>query len=254
MNYKKKQQLRRARGWIYARICFPILMLLLILISMRIPCLQYATKDTGRNDAISAWELVVNSFDQSRGVIFGSAEQTQANVAFSRTLLIVLILAALLFLVGCVIAVWSVIDALGTSRPDSVLHIAYVTLVPNRIALLLWLLCLLPLTAMPRLTVLIYDVMLNYTVTLTVTFAEPLIVTALLLAAEGAFLGALASTEKELGLDRFAHGNKETLTPTEVEPENSSDPDGEATSLTDQARAEQLAQIRRMLNRDREEP
>ena len=254
MNYKKKQRLRRARGWVYARICFPILMLLLILIFMQIPCLQYTTKDTGRNDTISAWELTVNSFDQSRGVIFGSAEQTQSNVAFSRTLLIVLILAALLFLVGCGVAIWSVADGLGVGQADSASHIAYITLVPNRIALLLWLLCLLPLPAMPRLTVLIYDVMLNYAVTLTVTFVEPMIVCGLLLAMEGAFLAILAPTEKELGLDRFRHGKKAQTEPTEAESEADAETDEETPAMEDVARQEQLAQIRRLLNRDREEP
>ena len=257
MSRIKKKSSRRNQGWVYLRYCLPILVILLILVAIRIPCLQYTTADTGANDAISAWELAVNAFDQSRGVLFGSEEQTEANLAFSRTILISLILCVILFFIGCAVAIWSVIDAfryVNAPMERSNAHIAFITLIPNRPVFLLWLLCLLPLPAFPRLTVLIYQVMLNYTVTLKITFADPLLIAAILLVAEGALLALLAATERELGMDPFHRRKKKGPETDEEEMTDLPHPARQESILMSKTREEQLEQIRRMLNGDREDP
>ena len=243
--------MKRRTGWIYLRYLFPLLILLLIVIAMRIPCLQYTTADTGTNDAISAWELIANSFDQSRRVLFGTEEQTQANIAFSRTVLISLTVCVLLFLIGCAVAIWSVVMALRYARipkDHSTARIAWITLVPNRVALCLWHLCLLPLPAFPRVLIVIYQSMMRYTVALDVTFAEPLIVAALLVLALAAITALLAPTERACGMDPFPNRKK----PSSESDADEATPPSFATAsedpLTRKAKEEQLAQIRRMFN------
>lgn len=259
MNYKRRQQMRRRTGWIYVRYLFPLLMILLILIAMRIPCLQYTTADTGTNDTISTWELLANSFEQSREILFGTEEQTQTNVSFSRTVLITLIVCTLLFLVGCTVAVWSAVAAFRYARDPKEVNtarIAFITLVPNRTVLCLWLLCLLPLPAFPRLLVLIYQAMMNYAVALDVTFAEPLIIALALWLIHLILSAATANAERELHLDPFQRLKpKEAEEETEQEneklsPSNASE---QESILMSKTREEQLAQIRRMLGDEKDD-
>ncbi len=257
MNIQKQRQIRRQKGWIRLRYLFPILAILLILVAMRIPCLQYTTADTGTNDTISAWELMGNAFDQSRTVLFGSEEQTQTNVAFSRSVLTVWCVCLLLFLIGCAVAVWSLVTALRyfqDPKAHVTARIAFITAVPNRIALCLWLLCLLPLPAFPRLLVMIYHTMLHYAVVLDVTFAEPLLIAALLLLAEILLSILTASAERKLGMDPFQRmkspspSEEETSDSGEDVPEELSPEQREYYDRMRKTREEQIAQIRQMLN------
>ena len=247
---------RRSVGWVYLRYLFPPLCALLTLIALRIPCLQYTTAEKV-NDPISTRELISNAFAQSREALFGAESQTAASIAFSRATLLTVVVAILLFLIGAAITIWYTVTAFRYAqhpKQRSLARIAFITLVPNRVALALWSLCLLPLPAFPRLLVIFYQSLMNYTVRLDVTFAEPLLIAVLLVLIQVAFGALLAPVERENGMDPFPP-KKEKIP---YEEESASDEGSrresggsqEESELAQRAREEQLAQIRRMFNRD----
>ena len=250
MNYQQQKQLQRRKAWIYIRYAFPLLAALLILLAMRLPCMQFTTADTGTNDAISAHELMSNAWDQARECLFGGMEDpTEASIAFSRTVMTVILVCGALFLVGIVIAVWALVTVVRFRRDPKegdVWRISFVTLVPNRTVLCLWMLCLLPLPAFPRLLVIIYETMMNYSVGMDVTFAEPLILALLLWITQIIFSSATANAERATNMDVFRSFQKQK------EEENPSEPeaitDAPTARITQEAKKEQLDEIRRLLS------
>ena len=249
MNYLQQKRQHRRTVWIYIRYAFPILAILLILLAMRIPCLQFTTADTGKNDVISAWELMGNAWDQARECLFGGMEDpTQASIAFSKVVLTTVIVCHALFWIGSAIAVWALVTAVRCSRSPKEgdrWRIAFITIAPNRTSLCLWLLCLLPLSAFPRLLIIIYETMMNYTVTMNVTFAEPLIIALLLWFLQIVLSAATANAERELDMDLFqtfsANHRKKQI------PNEKTENPVSCAKMTQKDKEEQLDKIRQLL-------
>lgn len=249
MNYLQQKRQRRQTTWIYIRYAFPILAVLLIVLAMRIPCLQFTTADTGTNDVISAHELMGNAWEQARQCLFGGMDDpTQASISFSKVVLTTVILCHALFLIGMGIAVWALVTAIRffrSPKEGDKWRIAFVTIAPKRIALCLWMLCWLPLPAFPRLLVIIYQTMMNYTVTMDVTFAEPLIIALLLWLAQIILSASTANAERVSKMDLFRSYSKRHREEQPNEPERQvSAPTPE---ITQQAKEEQLQKIRQLL-------
>ena len=252
-----KQKQRRARGWVLAKQIYPLVMIVLILISLAIPALRYTTAGTGTREEISQWELMGNSWEQSRQYLFGRAEQTSGNLLFCRAVLGTLIGCGLAFFVGAVATVWYSAGAIyymmnpawrGTGR------VLYLTLFPNRAVCCLWSVLLLPLLIFPRLLVFYYQRFFYYSVLLNVTFVEPIIIGLVLFAVlVGLFIG-FSKSEERLGVSPYPKKTPRGL-PEEREEEESTVYSGreEEDELTARAREEQMERIRRLLDKSREE-
>ena len=252
MNYLQQKRQRRRAAWIYIRYAFPLLAILLILIAMRIPCLQFTTADTGTNDVISAHELMGNAWEQARQCLFGGMDDpTQASIAFSKVVLTTMIVCHTLFLIGATICVWAFVTAVRFFRSPKEgdrWRIAFVTLSPNRTVLCLWFLCLVPIPAFPRLLVIIYQTMMNYTVTMDVTFAEPLILALFLWLVQIILSAATANAERESHMDLFPSFSPDLQKEDDAEHKpNDATP---SVSMTQAEREAQLEKIRRLLGNE----
>lgn len=255
MNNKTRKQRQRS-GWIRFRYLFPIFAILLTAATLLIPCLRFTTADTGTGEAISVATLMKNAWTQVRVYLFATAEQHEANVAFSQTVLVTLILLWLLFLVGIVATVWVTVGAFrhfsdpeksGTDR------ILFRTMFPNRIVVCLYrALTLLPLL-FPRILLLCYENILHYTVILNLTFLEPIWIGLGLFLAEIALVAAFVPIETVANMNPFRRRRK----PVEMEEEQeeptpvfATEAEQKQYELIEKSKAEQAERIRKLLQRD----
>ena len=248
-----KQKNARARGWILGKNLYPFLMILLICIALAIPCLRYTTADTGTNETISQWELMGNSWDQSRQYLFGGGEQTSGNVLFCRTVLGTLIGFFLAFFVGAAALIFAAVGAIyymvrptwqGTGRA------LYLTLFPNRVAVCLWGALMLPILIFPRLLVFFYRRYFYYSVLLNVTFGEPMVIGGVLFVLFLALVIGFAKWEERTGLSPFPKKKQKGLPEVEEDAEPTfSSADPMEDELTARAREEQMERIRRLLDK-----
>ena len=252
-----KQKQTRARACILAKNLYPIAMILLILVSLFIPCLRYTTADTGTGQTLSQWELMENSWEQSREYLFGNGERTSGNTLFCRAVFGTLIGCGLAFLVGAVATVWYSAGALyyvknpqwrGTGRA------LYLTLFPNRVVCCLWSILPLPMLIFPRLLVFFYQRYFYYKVLLNVTFPEPMVIGGVLLAVLIGLSLGFAKWETQMGLSPYQKKKRRGL-PQEREEEVATDLSREGEDeLTARAREEQMERIRRLLDKTLEVP
>ena len=157
--YERMKKERNIRNWIFLRYSMPLITVVMTLIFMAIPSLQYTNNQSGTDDPISAFTLMKNSWDQVRHYLFGTAEQTNGNIIFSRTVLICLIVFWILFAVSAAVAVWSFFAAMRYTDRETEENrgrIWFLTLIPNRIALTIYGMLMIPLTAFPWLLILLY--------------------------------------------------------------------------------------------------
>lgn len=254
----KKKRDARLRGWVLARYVYPLVMIVLILISLSIPCLRYTTADTGTNETISQWELMGNSWEQSRQYLFGTEKQTTSNILFCQAVLWTLVGFYLLFFTGAAATVWASVGAIcyilnpqkkGTGRT------LYLTLFPNRAACCLWSALMLPLLIFPRLLILFYRRYFYYSVMLNVTFPEPMLIGGILFLILVGITVGFAGVEKRREISPFPKKRPKGL-PEEreesYEPQFKTHGEDPYDELSRRARAEQAERIRRLL--DGEDP
>ena len=254
MKYKKNMRRAKLRRLVLARYLFPLLAILLMIVSLYLPTLQYTTSESGTNDVISASTLIGNAWDSVRETLFGTSEQLQATLRFSKAVLGVLIVSVLLFVIGTAATLFAsvgAIRALNKVEQSNNERALWFTLFPNRVALSLWQLPLLPLLAFPRLLVSLYRVMLaNSSVSLSATLLEPITVGLLLLIATAVFSGMTAPKERAAQLDPFARKSVEKKEQEEDDEnaENRAPEDRQASSGLRKMREEQLLALRQTLN------
>ncbi len=255
----------KKRGLLLLRVCSPSVFLLLMTVSLYIPCLRFTTADAGTTDVISAAALVRNAWGQVRQFLFGGGTLTAANETFSWAVLILIVLCVLLFLLAAIATVWWTVGAILYARDGEESGNAralYVTLFPNRIVTCVWQGLVLPLLAFPRLLTVCYDKILYYPVILNVTFPEPLVIGgALYLISLVLFViskkGELAMGVSPYRVKRAAFSKEKSEEKTEGESLFSTAPHGSdgASDIERSSREEQAERIRQLLNRqgDREE-
>ena len=245
----------RARAWIIAKNLFPFAMILLILISLFIPCLRYTTADTGTGETISQWELMGNSWEQSRQYLFGNGEQSSSNTLFCRAVLGTLIGTFISFLLGAVATVLSAAGALyyiknpewrGTGRA------LYLTLFGGRVFSLLWSVLLLPLLTFPRILISFYERYYHYRVLLNVTFPEPMVIGGVLFLLLIGLTVGFAKWEERMGLSPFPKKKQRGMPEASEESDDSPVFDEEEDEMTRRAREEQMERIRRLLDKTEE--
>ncbi len=259
MTQKQKKQAER-RAWISFRYLFPVGAILATLGSFWIPCMRFVTPDTGTNEAISLARLIANAWGQVRVYLFATAKQDAANVAFSWTVLITLILLVLLFAVGLAVAIWTAAAALryfDDPEDRSRGRLVFLTLFPNRIVTCVWEALVLPLLFFPRLMVLFYENILNYSVILKLTFAEPWMIGCVLLAAAMVLTAAFQPIEVAAGMNPYKKKRK-------TEPQKAEEPvkadapvfatkeEQEHYEMVQRTKEEQAERIRKLLYGDDE--
>ena len=253
MNYKQLQANRKARRLFLLRYLCPVAGLVLLLLALQSPCLQYSTASTGENQAISTAQLLQNSWNEVREYLFGDSEQLSITLTFSRVVLVTLSVCTFCFLIGSAAMIWLAVGAVryllkpedrGTAR------IVWITLFPNRIVACLYFAFLLPLLAFPRILIPIYANMLGSAVTLKFSAFEPLWLGLLLFVGIVILSACLVKRERMADLDPFESSrNREDPEEAEDESERLRTP-SEEDEQTRKLREEQLLKIRQLLNKD----
>ena len=157
------------KGFIYFRYLFPIFVAVIMLALTFVPCYRFVTADTGIKQAISANELLSNSWETVRNYLFGGQEQVQVTADFAGTLFGVIIVLCLLFAVGLISAIYAAYVAFrffADGCRESKKRILFITIFPNRIVLCISYALTLPLLFLPRIMPLLYDGILKYHVEL----------------------------------------------------------------------------------------
>ena len=264
MNRKKNKKQVKTAWWIVFRYLLPVFAVLLMVVTLFIPCLRYTTAAQGTNEAISTAELIDNSWNQARVYLFGGGETVEEYASLLQAIFITLIVTCLLFTLGAVATVWIAVGAIryifapeewGTGR------ILYITLFPNRIVTVVLEALTLPLLAFPRLVVLFYDKLMNYTVLLNVTFLDPLVIGLILFGVTAAVTAATSFAEKRTGLDPFKKRElklKKAELPDEEEPEEESpvfktEAERQYAEMNRRAKEEQAERIARLLRKEPDE-
>lgn len=230
----------------------PTVALLLLLIAVCLPVLQYTTAAGVTNQSLSTLRLLRNSWNEVREYLFGTSEQLSVTLTFSKTVLITLIIGIVCFLLGAAASVFYTVGALRyLSNPEDTgtARILWITLFPNRAVACLWFLLLLPLLAFPRLLVGIYAFMLHSAVTLKFSPAEPLWLFLLFFIILCVLSVYEASQERSVRFSPFVSNQHGWQKPLDSASENpTADEDAEEDEQTRKAREEQLLQIRRLLS------
>lgn len=193
---------------IYVRYIFPVALIVLSFLLMLVPCYSYTTADTGAQAAISLCELLDNARVEVCKYIFETTGSRDAGtMAFSRTVLGLLIGFSVLFAVATAAAVYVLVSAIRYFKNPadrSTARILFITLFPNRIATFAVQALIFPLLAFPRIMVLLYENILQYHVTLSLSFPDPLILVCVLYVASIALSVVSASRETALGMNPFS--------------------------------------------------
>lgn len=192
---------------IYVRYILPPVLIALMLAAMLIPSYRYVT-DGEVNDAISAFSLIANSYDQSRAVLFGTEEQTAANLLFSRILLAVIIISAVLFVLAFAVSLYCAVMAVRYFTSDDEerterSRTLFITLLPNRIAVSVLEALVLPLALFPYLMTPLYKTIYGMSVTLILTAPDALILGGVALLAIFTLSIICAPAEREFQADIF---------------------------------------------------
>ena len=194
----------RARGWIMLRYCFPLIAAGLILCILFVPCLQYTNNQSGTEDPISTLRLMKNSWDQVRNYLFGGGQQTNGNIQFSRTVLILLILFWILFAIGVAVAIWALFahTRYAEDGEEQTGRLWFLTLIPNRVVLCVLSALIFPIAFFPRIVILLYR-SIYVAVELKVFGIDPALLAVLLLIAMSVLSAVCVRPEKRYGLDLF---------------------------------------------------
>ncbi len=195
------------RKWIYIRYFLPIAAIFLTFLLLFIPCYSYTTVDVGQHAQVSLWDLMGSAWDSVCQNLFeGVGSQDNATVAFSQTVLTMLVGFWVLFVVATVVAVYNLVGALHYFKdPEDTgyARILFVTLMPSRAVPLLTHVLVFPLLAFPHFLRACYESLLHYYVTLTVTFVDPIILAAVLYGIVLVVSIASSSTETGLGMNPY---------------------------------------------------
>ena len=95
---------------IYLRYILPIVALLVTFAMLFVPSYRFIFDGDAGTD-ISVMKLLSISWEETRTVLFGTGDTSDAAVSFSRTLFAVIIVTVVLFLISLAVSVWTAIVA-----------------------------------------------------------------------------------------------------------------------------------------------
>lgn len=261
-NRKKKDTGRRVL--IHIRYLLPPLLCLMLVALMLIPNLRYSTASGTQGD-VSLLELLDNSWEQVRQNLFGGGDITSLEESFSWTLMALLPSLVILFAIGALSTVAVAIGALlyvnshEFRRTEG--RVWFVTLLPNRVIVLILQGLTLPLLFYSRMLIPIYRSVLKIDVLLNVSFPEVWVFGLVFLALSVALSVWSEVYEKDMGVDPFKKiappivkvVDREGEEETAREPVFKTEAEREYYERQKQAREEQAELIKRLLNKDEKE-
>lgn len=223
-----------------------------MLILTFVPCYRFVTADGGIKQAISANELLSNSWDTVRSYLFGGQEQVQVTADFAGTLFGMIIVFCLLFAIGVASAVYAAVVAFrffAAGGAESKRRILFITIFPNRIALSICYALTLPLMFLPKIMPWLYKSILNYQVSLICQpFDVAWIDLALLIAVVAViFISAKYETLREMNV--FVRYRVEEEEEQYEEQFSTNEEDDVFSEMDRKTREEQNERILRLLNK-----
>lgn len=264
---KRRRQKRSAarKTWIYIRYIFPIFAYIATAVWAGISCFRYTVAGK-TNTPISLYELMSNTWYNVRQYLFGGGDSSAATETFSWVVLALLVGFVLLFLLGFAMSILSAVGAFSyfnNPKDRSNFRIAYLTLLPNRVAACIYELLMLPILLFPRILILCYEKIIHTQVLLNLTFVEPLVIGGVLCGLILILTALTAQWEKKERMnphdcprpavkteDDEEDGQSSSLS---AKPQFENEADRIAYEMAEKSRAEQAERIRRLLNKDTEE-
>ena len=257
---RQRKEARR-RALIYFKAWLPTLTVVLILVAMLLPCLRYTIAGTGTKEPISEATLLSNTWETTRGAIFGDGKWQKTELGFAKASFYTMLVSIVLFVISAAMSVWGSIGATRyylNPRREGREHAIYRTFF-SRPLLFGYQLLMLPLLAFPRIIVLFYQELLFYPTILNLTFPEPLIIGILLLILNLVLTLAAKKWERRMALDVFG-SPKQTEEPDELETyeevralDELDEDEQKHYEMNERVRAEQMERIRKLLARDDED-
>lgn len=207
MNRKAKRKADKKRIFVYIRYLFPVFSLFVTVISMFIPCYLYTTS-AGVSDKVYSlsglvgayWKPVCDTLFRSTGEI------EPATLQFSKNFMIVFVIGVVLFTVAAISTVYVTVNAFkyfNDPKDKSNSRMLFLTLTPNRIVVSVLQLLSLPLLFFPRYMVILFKNILHEPLTITLTFAEPIIIGVALYVICIILYFVSVSVERDVDMDPF---------------------------------------------------
>ena len=195
---------------IYIRYSLPIFALLITTVMLFAPSYRFIF--SGKlGERMSVATLISNSWEQARGILFGTAEHTDAAMIFSKILFALIILSVLLLLFSICVSIWSAIVAFRCFLDDDEeetekFRRIFTVFVPNRIVLCILSSIGLVIAIFPYLMKPIYAFTYSQQVTAVLEAPDALIVGGALMLTSCIISIICSYIEKELEADIFDKG------------------------------------------------
>lgn len=201
---------------IYIRYLFPIFADLVIFVMLFVPSYRFIFSGKA-GELMSGARLISNSWDQVRNVLFGTAEQTDAAMIFSKTLFVLIIVFSILFLISLAVSIWAAIVSFGCflgndEESAENRRRVFTVFVPNRIVLCIFSLLGLVITLLPYLMKPLYAFTYSQQVTAVLEAPDALIVGGVLVLATIVLSIICAPSEKAFDADIFKKDSDDTKT------------------------------------------
>ena len=124
---------------IYIRYLLPIVALIVVFAMLFVPSFRFIFSGKA-GEQISTAQLVSNSWDEARNTLFGTEEQTNNAIIFSRTVFAIIIVFALIYIFALCVSIWSAVVAFRCFLSDNEEEAEkgrrlFVVFCPNRIVL-----------------------------------------------------------------------------------------------------------------------
>lgn len=205
---------------IYIRYLLPIIVSFAIIIMLFVPSYRFIfSGEVG--DRMSTATLISNSWEQARNVLFGTSEQTDAAIIFSRTLFVLIIILVIALLLSLAVSIWTATVALRyflSSDEDSAERArrVFCVFVPNRIILSFFSVLGLAISCLPYLMRPLYSFTYSQNVSVVLETPDSLIVGGVLVLALIVLSIISAPVEKALDADIFKKNIDDAESPEDV--------------------------------------
>ena len=200
---------------IYIRYLLPIFTDLVIFAMLFVPSYRFIFSGKA-GELMSGAKLISNSWDQVRNILFGTAEQTDAAMIFSKILFALIIILAIVFLLSLAVSIWSATVAFrcflsdGEDAENS--RRVFKVFIPNRIVLCIITSLGLAITLLPYLMKPLYAFTYSQQVTAVLEAPDALIAGGVLVLATIVLSIICAPSEKAFDADIFKKDSDDTKT------------------------------------------
>ena len=168
------------KKFICVRYILPLAVLVVAAVVAFIPSYRFVV-DGSLGDAVSAFDLMRNSFDTSRNMLFGSEEASELAVMSSKIFLTMLAVGCVGMLISLAVAIYSVVMTMRYFFGDNESAIEreralFITLLPNRIVLCACELLVFLLFAFPYALPFVYRGVFGQKVTMALVSVDPFMI------------------------------------------------------------------------------